>query len=360
MIRGGLVGLTLTILAVVAVRTLSTAAAGAAEEVRMQALMNRDGSGHLFVNDPGGPRLWEACTPDLKNCAPFGRGREVDTNGASPNTVFRVRGRGVGISPEWRGRLKQLAPPSVYGTIRAHEFVSPLPGRWRGGWRGEFPQWRGWKEGEFSELQLSACATPEGHHCTTLTDHHYIRGCPSSASFSLDARFTGGYLRVANRRVGAGPPIEPAYGVSSPYFGKVWGHSRSTSVAILGQIAPAADPYPGECGPPPPAEASISDRGVAFVECRGGCRAELIASHAGRKARVARRLPAGDALLVAPPDQLWVPQRRLTDIGAERIRFTVKINGKRAARRTVVRGKAAHRARTGRHRALQAQHPFGR
>ena len=291
----------------------------------MQALLNDDGSGRLFVNNSEGPWSWEVCAPDLTSCVPFGKGREIATRGARPRTVFRVKSHGAtGVSPEWRGRLKQLTPPTVNGIIRVNEFVSPVPGKWSGGW-----------EGKLSEMQLSACATPEGQDCTTLTHLHYVRRCPASASFALDARFAGSYLRVTDRQIGAGPLFEPAYGISSPYGGEVWGRSRITSVAVVGQIAPTVSPYPGECGPPPPSEASISKRGVAFVECRGGCRAVLIARRDRRQARVARRLSPQNVLISVPPETLRLSPRALARIGAGGVRLIVKIDGKRVARRTV-------------------------
>lgn len=245
--------------------------------------------------------------------------------GALPGTVFRVESHGaVGVSPEWRGRLKQVKPPSVEGIVRANEFVSPIPGRWSGGW-----------EREFSRMQLSACVTPSGNDCTTLTDLHYARDCTQGASFVLDARFTGSYLRVADNRVGASPPMEFAYGISSPNAGTVLTGSRSTAVAVLGQIAPAAIPFPGECGPPPSGEASISSQGVAFVRCQGGCSAALIASRKERRTGVVRRLPEQNALIVAPAAEMRAPKAALAQLGPGSIRLVVAIDGRRAAQRTM-------------------------
>lgn len=220
--------------------------------------------------------------------------------------------------------MRQVAPPAVHGAIRANDFVSPLPGRWRGGW-----------EGEDSELQLSACATSQGQDCTTLTDWHYLRPCPASSSVALDARFAGNYLRVADRRIGPGPHPRAAYAVSSPYGGKAWTRSRNTSVAVVGQIAPAVLPNSGECGPLPPGEAFVSKQGTAYVRCRGGCRAELVASHAGRRVRVVRTLAPQNVLVVRPPVRLRVPRRAVNRIGGGRVRFVVRTDGKRAAYRAI-------------------------
>jgi hypothetical protein len=208
--------------------------------------------------------------------------------------------------------------------IRANEFISPVSARWSGGWKGEF-----------SEMQLSACATSAGEDCTTLTDLHYVRSCAASASFTLDARFTGSYLRVADSRIGVGPPVEPSYAVNSPYGDEVWGRSVSTSVAVVGQIAPAVHPYPGECGPPSPGGAFISKRGVALIDCPGGCRAALIAGRNRRHARIMRSLRPQNTLIVAPPAKLRVPHNTLVRIGARSVWLAVEIDGEQVAQRTI-------------------------
>ncbi len=300
-------------------------APSSAESIRMQALVNANGSGHLFVNTSPGPWSWEACTSDLTDCEPFGKGREIETGHAAPGTVFRVKSReSTGVSPEWRGRVTQIKAPRVHGPIRANEFISPMAGMWSGGWKGEY-----------SALQLSACATSTGQGCTSLTDPHYVRDCAASASFVLDAKFVGSFLRVANRRLGAGPLFSPPYATSSPHGAEVWRSSRNTSVAVVGQISPAVNDHPGECGPPPPGRALLSRRGVAFIDCQGGCRAALIAKRNGRYIRVKRNLSPRNALLVTPPVELRAPVRTiLARFGEGRVRLVVRINGKQVAQRT--------------------------
>jgi hypothetical protein len=301
-------------------------APASADTLRMQALISPNGSGRLFVNYGAPPWVWEACTPDHRSCEPAGRGREIETKGAPPGTVFQVRSHNAaGLSPEWRGRLTPVRKPAVDGIIRANEFVSPIPGQWAGGWRDEF-----------SELQLSACATAAGQDCTTLTDSHYVRSCDTDASFALGEEFVGAYFRVANRRVGASPPIGPAFAVTSPHGGEVWGQTRNTSVAVLGQIAAPTQAYSGECGPPPPGNAVIDAQGHALVDCQGGCRAALVASRRGHQVQVSRTLPPRSALLVTPPAELRLASRTIqTRLGAGKVRFVAKINGKTAAQRVV-------------------------
>lgn len=210
-------------------------------EISMQALLNENGSGRLFVNDPGERFSWKVCAPSLSSCAPFKGGREISTRGTPRNSVFRVESNGeVGVSPIWTGRVKSLTPPSVRGAIRANELVTPQPGRWSGGWKGE----------DTDTLQLAACDTRDGRGCTTLTHSHYIKSCRSEAAV-LDPVFVGDYLRVADQRRGAGPIFEAAYGVTSPYGWNVLRRNRITAVAYLGPIASATGPRTRGCGPPP-------------------------------------------------------------------------------------------------------------
>jgi len=308
---------------------LSAAPAGAADVLRVQALVSPNGSGRLLVNNGAAPWIWEACAPDRSSCKPFGRGREIKTKGAPSRTVFRVKSHdATGLSPEWHGRLTPVRKPTIGGIIRAHEFVSPIPGQWVGGWKGEF-----------SELQLSACATATGKDCTTLTDPHYVRSCAADASFALGEKFVGAYLRVANRRIGVDRPIRPAFAVTSPYGGDVWEQKRNTSVAVLGQIAAPTQASLGECGPPPPGNALIDEQGHALVDCQGGCRTALVASRKGHQVQVSRTLPLRSALLVTPPAELRLTSRTIqTRLGAGKVHFVVKINGQTAAQRFVLIG----------------------
>ncbi|HEX6153700.1 MAG TPA: hypothetical protein VFZ19_09290, partial [Solirubrobacterales bacterium] len=265
----------LSFLAIALIAATAAVAASAemgSGEVEMQALLDDDGTGRLFVNNTDGPWRWESCTPRLTDCRRMAGGRELSTRGVRPPAIFRVRSEGmVGVSPRWKGRVEQIAPPWTTGFVRANEFVSPMPGRWARGW-----------DAELSELQLSACVTAQGKDCTTLTDTHYIRDCsvPDSlnASFVIPEEFAGQYLRVAEQRLGAGPHIRLKYRAGSPYGGRILRRDGATSVAVVGRIASPTRDFPGECGPPIPGEGSISKRGLGLVHCSEDCRVTLIAA----------------------------------------------------------------------------------
>lgn len=269
---------------------------------------------------------WEACPRTLSNCIPFGSGGDLNTTGARPETIFRVTGGdgSVGFSPIWHGNLVSLTAPSVVGPVRANELVKPVPGRWQGGWE---------PEGDF--LQLAACRTKDGTKCTTLTDSHYPGSCAESSAV-LDPAFIGDYLRVADQRRGTGPHYEPLYGSRSPYAarGGAWEASLVTSTAVVGRIAAPTGPRTDSCGFPPLNDVSISESGVASVQCGLGCRAVLIASRNGQRARVVRKL--GPWQTFRDPARLRLSRGSVARLGSGRAHIVVKVDGRRVGERTVV------------------------
>jgi hypothetical protein len=308
----------------------------AARTIQMQALLKEDGSGFLFVNTPESPMSWEVCSATLTNCASFGTGGEITTAGAPPESVFRVTGGmgSVGLSPIWHGNVSPLTPPSTKGAVRANELVTPVAGGWSGGW-----------EGEPDSMQLSVCPSRAAVSCVTLTHSHYVGGCPNRSAV-LDPAFVGEYLRVADRRRGAGPLIMLLYAVGSPFGLDLWRPGATISAAIVGRVAPPAGPRKASCGPPPLNSASISKEGVARVECGLGCRAVLVARQGRLKGRAARNLsraPASPLRLgerqipLRRPISLRPPPRFLARAGQGSIRLTVRIDGERVASRTVRR-----------------------
>jgi hypothetical protein len=316
----------------------SSASAGAAETITMQAFLNDDGSGRLFVNTGyGEPWSWEACAVDLSACAPFATGRDVGTGGANPGTVFRVSGAYdslvPGLSPVWHGNIVSVRPPSVRGALRANELVTPVPGEWILGW-----------ENEPDFMQLSVCPTPAGKGCVTLTNPH-APGCEGEAAV-LDPAFVGDYLRVADRRDGPGPHGMLDYAFSSPYDLDTWKAGPRMAAVIVGRIAAATGPPRAHCGPPPLDSASISSSGVATVKCGLGCHVVLTAGAGQLRVHMSRRLPRRRASAslaegqrpfpLRPPITLRPPRWFSDRAGARPVHLTVEIDGVRAARRTAL------------------------
>lgn len=125
--------------------------------------------------------------------------------------------------------------------------VVPVPGTWVGGWQ----------TGGIDTIQLAACANADGTACTAIAAPGYVYACPGQGAV-IDPVFTGWYLRVADQRSETNAPVATVAIISpSSYGAPVWNASPTTSVAVVGQIAGAADPRPVSCGGPPlPAGAS--------------------------------------------------------------------------------------------------------
>jgi hypothetical protein len=312
----------------------STEPATAAEIASIQATLNSDGSGEMLVNGHGNPPdqiwSWEVCAPVLSSCTSFATGQIVETTGAPSETVFKATsnyGGATALSPVWHGNASSLTPPTVTGVVRANELVTPVSGQWSGGW-----------EGGVDYMQLSACSSPTGEDCTTLTHSHFPDRCPNEAAV-LDPAFTGQYLRVANWRLGAGPIAAPSYAVSSPYSGEAWATGTTISAAVVGRIASATGPRTVHCGAPPLVKAFISKRGVAAVRCGRSCHAVLVAKRGQRTIRRARKLAPSRAARGTQqrPERWWIPRQALLHAGLSGpIKFFVEVDGKRVAQRTVL------------------------
>ncbi len=298
----------------------------AAAEIRMQPLLTERGSGHLFVNNPGGPWSWQSCKPNLTRCAPFAKGRRISTDGAPPGTVFRVAGRGdVGTSPIWHGDVSVVRPPSARGPLRANERVTAVAATWSGGW-----------DGDFDQAQLAICRTARGHGCISITDPKYIRGCRRGGAV-LDPAFTGYYLRVADRHLGPGT-IFTADAVSSPYRRPIWRHDGQTAVAIVGRIRRATGPQKTGCKPAPLNSASISELGVAIVKCVLGCQVALTAEQGPLEVGILHEILGQDAVGTRRATMIQLSADQLARFEPGDVRITVSIDGELATQRDIVVG----------------------
>jgi hypothetical protein len=300
---------------------LSTAAdAGASEPSKIQAYLNADGSGGMVVNGPSpGGQIWswQACAQNGSSCDPFASGQTISTAGARPNTVFLATGNdgSSARSPLWHGNVSAAGLPGVSGAVRANALVTPVAGSWTGGW-----------DGDLDQMQLAACATPEGTNCTALTDPHY-GGCAHEAAV-IDVAFTGSYLRVADQRLGVNT-VFALYAVSSPYGRPIWAPGPTTSVAVVGRIAPATGPRAAGCGPPPLLSATLSGRGVARVRCGLACTIVLRAHRPLYRVRLERTLAAPGSATVQ------LPMAAIRRLGRGRASFSVEVDGTLLATRTV-------------------------
>jgi len=218
--------------------------------------LNPDGSGNLFAVGSGTSAqgwAWQSCRGSGTTiCAPFAVGASIQTGDAASGTFF-VASTGAGAiatSSVWYGNLTAQAPPRVYGDIRANAEITPIPATWSGGWQAAFAS---------DSEQLAACADADGTDCTALTAPGYIYECAAGGAV-IDPVFTGWYLRVADQHAESNEP-EPVPVVvtrppvlilsGSPYQAPVWQPNATTSVAVVGRIAPATGARVTFCGGPP-------------------------------------------------------------------------------------------------------------
>jgi hypothetical protein len=295
-----------------------------------QVLLNADGSGQIFMNDQSSPE-WKACKPDLTSCTLFAKG-SFSTGDAPPETVF-WGGEDL-LTPLWKGNVHATAPPSVTGAVRADHVVTPIAAQWGGGW-----------ENDWDQLTLSICRTAAGQQCVTINHEGGVGECGAGGATLIDPAFAGWYLQVVDRRYGADTAFA---GVGHPFY--YWAPEviggPTVSVALVGKIAPATGPPRAGCSSPPPFSALITRKGSAEVGCPiVACHAELIARRDRISVRMVRRLvPApgsgrgGSATLRLRPSAL----KRLP---RGPVHFTVKINGRVLARRTLRLGRSPAKER---------------
>jgi hypothetical protein len=200
--------------------------------------------------------------------------------------------------------------------VRANALVTPVAGRWSGGWNGDFDQ-----------LQLAACTSPQATDCTPLSDPPYYVGCAHEAAV-IDVGFTGRYLRVADRRLGVNT-VFPALALLSPFGSQAWPTGPTTSAAIVGRIAPASGPRTARCGPPPLISATLSDHGVAKVRCGVACVVVLRVQRKRFSARVEQTLPRPGSATIRLP----LETRR--NLGRAKALFSLEVDGRLFAKRTV-------------------------
>jgi hypothetical protein len=274
----------------------------------------------MIVSGPGPAGQtwsWQACAQDGSGCTPFASGQKITTAGAKPSSSFLATGNdgSMARSPLWHGNVSAAALPGVSGSVRANALVTPVAGTWTGGW-----------DGDFDQVQLAACTTSQGTNCTALTDPHY-RGCAHEAAV-IDVAFTGSYLRVADQRLGVNTAF-PEYALSSPYGRQVWAPGQTTSVAVVGRIAPATGARASGCGPPPLLSATLSGQGVARVHCGVACTVVLRARRPSYRVRLERTLPAPGSATV------HLPMAALRRLGRGPASFSVEVDGTLFATRTV-------------------------
>jgi hypothetical protein len=302
--------------------------AGAAETPEMEVFLEGNGSGGMIASSnveapPGGTFSWQACAPDGMGCIPFASGQKVGTADARPNTVFVVTPSDAPTerSPVWHGDVTASTLPSVSGQVRANTLVTPVAGTWRGGWAGDL-----------NRTELAECRHPDGTGCSALTD---LGGAACAhEAVVLDPAFTGRYLRIADQTYAADAPVDEDTEDSLAFLGFVWPPGPTTSVAVLGRIAPATGPRTDHCGPAPRAlgpepSATLSKQDVATIRCPAACTIVLRADRGPRRVQVTRTLAEWGTVKV------HLSARSLLRLGHGRAVLSIEVDGAVLLRRTL-------------------------
>jgi len=300
----------------------------------VSASLTEAGGGWLTANGAGNPPsqtwTWQICNQAGEACRPFGSGQQIQAGSPPGGTTFRATSNtGMnGLSPIWNGPLHVAAAPTVTGAVQANQLVTPVPAVWEGGWTGDF-----------TRTQLSLCSSTAGTGCIAPLEF-YGGSCPTGA-LTIDKDFTGWWLRAATTVYGPDTGFAtPAIVSPDGYGAAIWSAGATTSVAVLGRVAPASGPPAGNCGPPalfpglPPLialkvqSAGISDDG-AVVRCSRSC---TVSFHASRRGRVATATKNAQGEI-----RLRIPHGSLARLGRGSIRYTLFVDGHRVAQATIRR-----------------------
>lgn len=178
-----------------------------------QQLYDEDGQPFLVANfSPDGglaTPAWARCAELAPTCLPLGVTNQALKAGPTPaGTTFEASASFAGRtwrvrSDAWHGTVTSTEPPTVSGTARVGERIAPRPAAWAGGWGA----------GDWDEISLAACRTPQGTDCVTIA-HPRVRASRDGSAI-LDARWSGRYLFAFDKRYGRGTAF-PAIGYSSP------------------------------------------------------------------------------------------------------------------------------------------------
>lgn len=294
----------------------------------MEVFLEGNGSGGMIAGSdvetpPGETFSWQTCAPGGMACIPFASGQKVGTADAGPNTVFAVTPTDAPTerSPVWLGNVAASTPPSVSGQVRANTLVTPVPGTWRGGWAGDL-----------NRTELAECRYPDGTGCSALTG---LGGtaCAHEAVV-LDPAFTGRYLRVADQTYAADARVDEDTEDSLTFLGFVWPAGPTTSVAVLGRIAPASGPRTDHCGPAPRAlgsepSATLSKQDRATIRCPSACTIVLRADRGPKRVQVTRTLAEWGTVSVR------LTPRSLLRLGDGRAVLSVEVDGAVLVKRTL-------------------------
>jgi hypothetical protein len=127
---------------------------------------------------------------------------------------------------------------------------------------------------------------------------------------------------------------------SLTFLGFVWPAGPTTSVAVLGRIAPATGPRADHCGPAPRAlgrepSATLSKQDVATIRCPSACTIVLRADRGPKRVQVTRTLAEWGTVTAR------ISPRALLRLGNGRAALSIEVDGAVLVRRTLAVGSAS-------------------
>jgi hypothetical protein len=269
----------------------------------MLTFLNRTGHIQAVYGAAGNPALagsfgdlgagrWSLCSsPGSGTCTPAKSTRGGFEPGPVPaGTVFELtttyRGQTFAVrTVAWRGSVRATARPRLDGRFRVGATVTPIAGRWTGGWGSESDQ-----------LGVEACLTASGRGCVMLGGGE--QGCPGGrARAVVGGWFTGWYLyaldgRIARDNACAGVGYALEADIPPWKVGPTIARSRRVARVI---------------GPPAPTVSirrKARVRGgrvlVARIRCSSPCRVDLVVDEIGVGQFASHSTLTGSALVGVP------------------------------------------------------------
>jgi hypothetical protein len=187
-------------------------------------------SGLLFAahGDPllaGYPHVrWLECRPHDR-CRPRGRSTDLYPGPTPAGTRFQaVAADGSYVlTRAWKGLVTAVAPPALAGSPRVGGVVWTRPGRWRGGW-----------DGDYDAFELAACRTARGTGCETLNAPSPLGHADQPARARISRWYAGWYVQALEQRI-AGDTVFDLQIVAAPPLHRGPTVSASPPVRIPGR-----------------------------------------------------------------------------------------------------------------------------
>jgi len=229
-------------------------------------------------------------------------------------TFFEVWNNGTLVerSPEWQGRVRNTALPTLSGTVVVGGEVTQVGGTWSGGWANDR-----------SDFVLMVCVTPQGNACIGLPAAAQCRPClenPTKALVSaagpvgIPPVLAGRYLLAVEYRSsidfrGRGIPVvaAPAQWNTQAAFNLQPSGSRRVVSAPVGPITVAAPQGPVNVAAPTVTlrEKALRAKGklsLGRITCAAeACKVSLKVSGGGKKAAVTTFLAKRGATAITTP-----------------------------------------------------------